>query len=236
MKPENFRILNQRRRCCLRVLFVFLSAGAFIQLITGCGFPKYPSNLPTPAAVDSDSCPHIAGHYSDKGEVFTTKGKPAGIVSLSQLLHNNDPCFAQADSIIVEGPEQGLLEINSLVAGRPYASWWVNLPGQSRICRCEKGFVAIYGVTVKDSRIGIAGYGGGRCNLMFKQSIDGSLIALDKTLYAGSFAWIVPYFYEKCLWYRFPPVTQGVLNRTSQNSEQIISPDLRGKNADMSRF
>jgi hypothetical protein len=135
-------------------------------------------------------------------------------------MHNNDPCFALADSIVVEGPEQGLLEINSLEKGRPYASWWVNLPDKNNLCRCENGFVVIYGVTEKDSRVGITGYGGGQCNLMLKQSTDGSLIVLDKTFYAGSFVWIIPYFYEKYLWYRFPPVAEGRSKSDRSNPQQ----------------
>ncbi len=95
-----------------------------ILSVSGCAFqvPKYPSKLPPLVPLDANQsvypllgymgysplyyagycrngmCPSIAGHYSDKGFI---NGNPKTKASLTQLLYGGDPCYAQADSVVV---------------------------------------------------------------------------------------------------------------------------------------
>ena len=219
--------LDKVRRCSLRTLSLLLTL-AQMQLLTGCALifrPEYPSQLPPllSGEVNSGLCPDITGHYSDKGKVLTPKGETAGEVSLSQLLHNDDPCFAQADSVVVLGPKQVLVpgyeaqemfEIKSLKNGQPFATWrqplfklGVTIDSRQSY-NCQRGFVEI---------LRYVSYGGiyftavweNHDYLWLRQAIDGSLIVLHKDCSLGAIV-VVPFATERDLWYRFPPVPEGI--------------------------
>ena len=201
---------------------LFFMVTALMQFLTGCSFPafppEYPPQLPplVPGDANSGVCPNVAGHYLDKGKALTPKGENAGEVSLSQLLHNNDPCFAQADSVFVvglekirlRGPgEQKVLEIKSLKNGQPFAKW---RSAMDYFVDCEKGFVQIYCIESTGSFSGHYDIWGSSDSLWLRHAVDGSLIVLRKEVDWG-FILLFPYRLENDLWYRFPPVMEGVL-------------------------
>ena len=209
------------RRRSLRTFFLFLLIPALMQFLTGCSFSAFPPEYPSQFSplvsfnVNSDVCQDIAGHYSDKGEVFDSEGRSTGEASLSQLLHNNDPCFARADSVVVVGPEQiqlprsgaqNVLEINSLKNGQPFAKWRNSMDYSTY---CKKGFVRICNL----ESAGGTGYPGGigwsnSDSLWLRHAVDGSLIVL-RTEIAWGIIVFFPYHSERDLWYRFLPVGQS---------------------------
>jgi hypothetical protein len=202
---------------CLRTYFLFLLIPVSALVLIGCAFPpEYPAQLPPlSAGVENfKKCPCIEGSFSDKGEAFTTKGELKGKVSLSQFLHNNDPCYALADSVVIERREltnpsasgaQNIIEIISLKDGQPFAKWRTDM-GYSG--SCKKGF---FSIAQSESTGAISGYPGGigmwsyANSVRLSRALDGSLIVLS-TQDSTGFIVFFPYYSKQNLWYRFPPV------------------------------
>lgn len=191
-----------------------------VSLLTGCCvIPKYPSQLPPMVACETKlgACPEIAGHYLDKGEACTIKGKSKGTASLSQLLHDKDSAMTNADDVTVIGPQQDVIEITSLRNGEPFATLRQPKfttkaylakgdPALAETYLCEKGFVRLrLEQSSSGCAAGIAVFSDG---LWARKAVDGSLIVLHKWGGGGIIA-IVPFAYGKTRWCRFPPVEEN---------------------------
>ena len=214
--PDSEKQISVCRRC-LRTYFLFLLIPVLAQVLIGCAFPpEYPAQLPPlSAGVENfNKCPSIDGTFSDMGEAFTPKGEPKGKVSLSQFLHNNDPCYALAEIVVVENRkltspsasgEQSIIEIKSFKNGRPFAKWRTDM---GYYVSCKKGF---FSIARSESTSVISGYPGGIGmwsdvdSVWLSRALDGSLIVLS-TQGCSGFMLFFPYYSKQNLWYRFPPV------------------------------
>jgi hypothetical protein len=198
-----------------RVWLTFLLAQ--VATLAGCSvIPTYPATLPelAPTNTNVDVSPDIAGRYADKGQGFTPDGKVLGEASLSALLQLRDPDgmkLTNADVVVITGPSNGALELQSFLAdkllftlrrpesdaasaGSAYPDTYVG----------NRGFVVL---PVESMSMGAGGIGGvvAQEDLWLRRAVDGSLIVLRRQMGAGVVV-IVPVWGREDAWYRFPAV------------------------------
>ena len=187
-----FRLGRRWSDCCRHGLPLACIILALCQV--GCAvIPKYPSQLSalTPAQKKFGVCPVITGRYADKGSAFSPKGKPLGQVSLSQLLHKydrqRDDGLKNADVVVVIGPANGILELQSWHGGQqlatmqrrdvyPYADTGTYLGNKGFVClalHAEHGGAAGIGIYASEE------------SLWLRKAVDGSLIVLHRDLGFG---------------------------------------------------
>lgn len=204
------RLVRRPSGCCRLGL-----PGACLLLAlwqTGCAnLPEYPSQLPalSPAQKKFGVCPVIAGRYADKGSAFSTKGEPLGKVSLSQLVHGNrsnpDTGLADADVVVVLGPEDRVLELQSWREGRQVDT--MKWRGDFRYSNhnpyiCQWGFVTLF------PNFQSSGAGSDE-SLRLRKAADGSLIVLHHKETVDSLPYMVPVPIVDNKWYQFPPTVES---------------------------
>ena len=200
----------------------FSGLAALCGVVCSCSpIPNYPAQFPALALSAEETavrhppldrplvpqplkCPNIAGRYSDKGRALSPNGKELGQISLTQILHWNDPRIAatatNADTVVVIGPEEDVIEIQSWQGAVQVSTWRQHrLPQEEPGGRvvgatfiCERGFVRL-------ARSYHGDWSGlGSDFLWVRRAVDGSLIAYHHVGGAGENAW-----------YRFLPVSGG---------------------------
>jgi hypothetical protein len=184
-------------------------------LLAGCSIiPKYPANMPPLEPVDTslNSCPVIAGKYSDKGNVFTPEGNNVGTVSLTRLLHPELSSSQTVDDIIINGPQNGVVEIKSYANNSPLAVWSQHevtkeaylskgdsVVGETYLC--QDGYVRIgrkYNVLLSPIALSV------KSNFLWlRRATDCSLIILHTDYDTHLLQLVVPIANTNKLWYRF---------------------------------
>jgi hypothetical protein len=180
-----------------------------------------PSQIPAFAPGDEQlmSCPRIVGHYADKGEAFTVKGGSVRQVSLSQLLFGDDPANASADDVTVLEPEPDVIDIQIIKEGQPFTvrrfskyTWGKGWNWDHRVYGkpyyCVNGFLQVDSGAHHHGAQGIGMFVEGKSYLL-RKAVDQSLIVLQREGAFGIVV-IVPFAARQDIWFRFPPIEDGV--------------------------
>jgi hypothetical protein len=180
-----------------------------------------PSQIPAYAPGDEQvmSCPRIVGRFADKGEAFTVKGGNVGQASLSQLLFGDDPANATTDDVTVLETEPDVIEIQffkdrqSLTSRRLSKYTWAkgwnwNHSVYGQPYYCVNGFLQIDRGAEHHGAQGIGIFVEGKSYLL-RKAVDQSLIVLQRESAFG-IAVIMPFGAKQDIWFRFPPIEDGV--------------------------
>ena len=184
-----------------------------LPLLFGCAvIPEYPSQLPPLTEADKklEVCPDVEGYFMDEGDVYSIDGRLIGLISLSELLHEEYPTSSPTTFEII-GPEDDVIWINSFRDGIRVDTWsQKRLTGYSDFevassYLCEKGFVRLgrrYSVGASEISLGVTSE-----FIWLRKATDGSLIALHRSGGGHAVYFVLPVPTEKgfVLWYRFPP-------------------------------
>jgi hypothetical protein len=220
----------------IQCLLLFASAWLTAICMTGCAvIPDYPSQFPPLVSMVENTgprtsldrlfiphqleCSEIAGRYSDKGIAITPNGNSLGPVSLTRILHERrNPIVASpetADTIVVIGPEQDVLKIQSWKGSMQVAALEQSSIDKTNYTEfethyyCEpRGFIILTrSHSGGASQIGVASGGD---YLRLRKAVDGSLIVYHHAG-GGGLIFIIPFWYTtQNVWYRFPLVVEGI--------------------------
>lgn len=190
---------------------------ALLACLVGCSvIPTYPAAFPELMPTDTrvGVSPDIAGRYADKGQGFSPEGKALGEASLTALLQARDPDgmqLAKADLVVVTGPSNGELRLQSFLGDkllatlqRPESDLAAGGSARPGTYVGNRGFVVL---PVESTSSGAAGIGGGisQEDIWLRKAQDGSLIVLHRHMGAGVVV-IVPVWARNDAWYRFPAI------------------------------
>ena len=183
---------------------------AYVALI-GCAPSnyKYPDQFPKliDTATESDICPQITGSYADNGSSFTEDGKSYGEVSLTRLLHGKIETEG-ANSVVIRGPIEEMIEIKSIKDRTPVASLKIAKRAPESYSKkvinysCDEGYVWLF----KEETFGALGPIAALSSeyLWLRKAVDGSLIVLQ-TQHSGGIVIIFPWGSGNVVWHKFSP-------------------------------
>ncbi len=177
-----------------------------------------------------------------KGDVYLTKFFGGGPVA-----NKDKPRLSQDDIIMVTGPQKvqvpgssakDVFEIKFLRDGQEFHSRrWLKKTFFVDGYKVENGFIRVFtgskGDLYSDDELGeMSVYHEGSMEdvpivigwstneyLGFRKAVDGSLIVRHKDL-TGGLIIIFPFLYKSDIWYRFPPISEGVLKKLNLTSAE----------------
>lgn len=210
-----------RKTAVSRICNAWLTTAFIMLALPGCSiFPPYPSNFPALELVSTklETCPPIAGRYSDIGEAVDSDGNSIGSVSLTNLLHIPDKLSAVPEVVVVSDAGERV-QIDSFRGTERVAVWQqAKLTKEAYLANgdsaagdtylCQDGYVRLgrsYG-----ARGGGAGplivLGVRSDFLWLRRANDGSLVVLHTDLNGYAIMMLFPVGTANRVWYRFPPL------------------------------